>query len=432
MAPKPKEKTIRVGLLVAASLLVLMIFVFFIGSEQKIFSRKNEYKVRLDNVTGLAEGNPVKISGVTVGVIKDITLPRDPKMRDVDIVLMVDRKYADRIRTDSRARLKKLGLLAGDSYIDISPGSPKFDATEPGAMIPAARQTNVDQLISSGEDLVDNFVQISYSLKNILGRVDRGEGLIGELTSTPETKQRITDTFLTTLNKTNAILGHVESGKGLVGRLVYDDAYATSLTGSIQESARSLQTLVANVEGSLKSGQGMIPALLSDPEGKKKVFDLVDNLKTTSANLAAISASYQSGQGLVPRLMNDKQYGDQALNEFTGLLHQLNDTVAKLNRGEGTAGKLVNDPSVYESVNDILIGINESKLLRWLIRNRQQSGIQKRYDTESSKPAPATPPPPTTKPMTKSEAPPAPDVPPVANLTTTTTSTTTTSTSPPM
>lgn len=432
MAPKPKEKTIRVGLLVAASLLVLMIFVFFIGSEQKIFSRKNEYKVRLDNVTGLAEGNPVKISGVTVGVIKDITLPRDPKMRDVDIVLMVDRKYADRIRTDSRARLKKLGLLAGDSYIDISPGSPKFDATEPGAMIPAARQTNVDQLISSGEDLVDNFVQISYSLKNILGRVDRGEGLIGELTSTPETKQRITDTFLTTLNKTNAILGHVESGKGLVGRLVYDDAYATSLTGSIQESARSLQTLVANVEGSLKSGQGMIPALLSDPEGKKKVFELVDNLKTTSSNLAAISASYQSGQGLVPRLMNDKVYGDQALNEFTGLLHQLNDTVAKLNRGEGTAGKLVNDPSVYESVNDILIGINESKLLRWLIRNRQQSGIQKRYDTESSKPAPATPPPPT-KPVTKSEAPPAPDVPPVAtNVTTTTTTSTATSTSPPL
>jgi len=37
MATKPKEKTIRVGLLVAAALLVLMIFVFFIGSEQKIF-----------------------------------------------------------------------------------------------------------------------------------------------------------------------------------------------------------------------------------------------------------------------------------------------------------------------------------------------------------------------------------------------------------
>jgi phospholipid/cholesterol/gamma-HCH transport system substrate-binding protein len=430
MATKPKEKTIRVGLLVAVTFVVLMIFIFLIGSEQKIFSRKNEYKVRLDNVTGLAEGNPVKISGVTVGVIKDITLPYDPKMHDVDIELMVDKKYSPRIRTDSRARLKKLGLLGGDSYIDISAGSPKFDAMEPGSLIPAARQTNVDQLISSGEDLVDNFVQISYSLKNVLGRVDRGEGLIGELTSTPETKQRITDTFLTTLNKTNAILGHVESGKGLVGKLVYDDAYAAQLTGSLQETARSLQGLVASVEGSLKTGQGTIPALLNDPDGKKKVFELVDNLRVTSANLAALTASYQNGQGLVPRLMNDKAYGDQALLEFTGLLKQLNDTVAKVNRGEGTAGKLISDPSVYESVNDILIGINESKLLRWLIRNRQQSGIQKRYDTES-KPGSAAPPPEVKPvPAPKSETP-APNVPPVTS-TTPATSTTTTSTAPPI
>src|SRR5438067_4593364 len=265
MAPKPKEKTIRVGLLVAASLLVLMIFVFFIGSEQKIFSRKNEYKVRLDNVTGLAEGNPVKSSAVTVGAIKDITLPFDPKMRDVDIQLMVDRKYADRIRTDSRARMKKLGLLAGDSYIDISPGSPKFDALEPGAMIPAARQTNVDQLISSGEDLVDNFVQISYSLKNVLGRVDRGEGLIGELTVSPDTKQRVTDTLLTTLNKTNAALTHMESGKGVLGKLLYDDQFGEQLTTSVTSAAHSLETVSANVQHSFESGDGALPALLNDP-----------------------------------------------------------------------------------------------------------------------------------------------------------------------
>jgi len=381
MATKQRESTIRVGALVTASAVVLMVFLFFIGSEQKIFSRKNEYKVRLDQVAGLAEGNPVKISGVTVGVVKDIYLPPDPKQKDVNITLMVDRKYADRIRTDSRARLKKLGLLAGDSYVDISPGNPRFDPLEPGSQIPAARQTNVDQLISSGEDLVDNFVQISYSLKNILSRVDRGEGLIGELTSTPETKQRITETFLTTLNKTNAILSHVESGKGLVGRLVYDDKYAEQLTGSLASTAASLQSVTSNLQRSFDSGQGAIPALLSDPEGKKKVIELVENLRVTSGNLAEFSAAMKSGQGLVPRLLNDKQYGDQALNEFTGLVHQLNEAVAKLNSGQGTAGRIISDPSVYESLNDILIGINESKLLRWLIRNRQERGIEKRVET---------------------------------------------------
>src|SRR4029079_14941541 len=115
-----KGKSIRVGLLVTGALIVLMTFLFFIGSEQKIFARKNEYDVQLENVSGLAEGNPVRMSGVTIGVIKDIRLPRDAKAENVYIQLMIDRKYGERIRGDSRARLKKLGLLTGDSYIDIT------------------------------------------------------------------------------------------------------------------------------------------------------------------------------------------------------------------------------------------------------------------------------------------------------------------------
>jgi phospholipid/cholesterol/gamma-HCH transport system substrate-binding protein len=394
MAPtKQKERNLRVGLLVAVAAFVLMVFVFFIGSEQKIFAKKYEYFIHLPDAAGLAEGNPVKISGVTVGAVRDIYLPQDPKSRTVDITLTVDKKYSDRIRTDSRVRLKKLGLLSGDSYVDISPGTPKFDVLEPGATILAARQTNVDQLLSSGEDLVDNLVQISYSMKNVLARIDRGEGLLGELTTSPETKQRVTDTFLTTLNKTNAILAHVENGKGLIGKLVYDDKYADQVTSSISSTAESLRIVSANVQKSFESGQGAIPALLADPEGKKKVYDLVDNLRTTSANLAAVSATMQKGEGLVPRLFNDKVYADQALAQFNQLVAQLNVTAQKINNGEGTAGKIISDPSIYESINDILIGINESKLLRWLIRNRQEKGIERRIETEQKAPAP---PPPTT------------------------------------
>ena len=63
---------------------------------------------------------------------------------------------------------------------------------------------------------------------------------------------------------------------------------------------------------------------------------------------------------------------------------------------------MISDPSVYESVNDILIGINESKLLRWLIRNRQQAGIEKRV--EEVQKVPGTTPPPAVEP--------APDVTP--------------------
>ncbi|HUR81295.1 MAG TPA: MlaD family protein [Thermoanaerobaculia bacterium] len=404
MAKTQNEKSIRVGLLVTASLFILMIFLFFIGSEQKIFARKNEYEVRLSNVTGLAEGNPVRMSGVTIGVIRDIKLPYDPNQKQVEILLMIDRKFAERIRTDSRVRLKKLGLLTGDSYIEVTPGNPKLPALEPGALIPSARQTDVEALISSGEDLVDNFVQISYSLKNILQRIDRGEGLIGELTTAPETKQRITDTVLTTLNKTNAILGHVESGKGVVGKLVYDDAYAAQLMGSLNGAAASLQSVTANVQKGFEGNTGIVPALMNDPAAKQRLYTTLENLNKTSENLAAFTAAAQTGQGLVPRLLNDKAYADEALTEFNTLVKQLNVTVAKINNAEGTAGKIIADPGLYESINDILIGINESKLLRWLIRNRQQSGIEKRVEEQKKMPETTTPPP---------VEPKAPDVPPL-------------------
>ncbi|HYC61396.1 MAG TPA: MlaD family protein [Thermoanaerobaculia bacterium] len=414
------NRSIRVGLLVSGALFILMVFLFFIGSEQKIFARKNEYEVRLENVTGLSQGNPVRMSGVTIGTIRDIKLPQDPKQKQVEILLMIDRNYAERIRGDSRARLKKLGLLTGDSYIDVSAGTLKFDTLEPGSVIPAQRGTDVEALITSGEDLVENLVQISFSLKNILQRVDRGEGLLGEMTTAPETRQRITDTLLTTLNKTNAALAHMESGKGVMGKLLYDDRYAEELTTSIAGAAKSMQTLTARIQDDFQKGEGVVPALLNDPEGKRRVYELIENLRASSANLSTFTTSMQTGEGLLPRLLNDKAYGDQALGEFTVLVRQLNEVVSKINNGDGTAGKLISDPSMYESINDILIGINESKLLRWLIRSRQQAGIEKRVDEVKKAPNAPAPPPPTPPPADAGPTPPAEVVPLVPAATDTT------------
>lgn len=406
MAKTTNQKSIRVGLLVSGALFILMVFLFFIGSEQKIFARKNEYEVRLENVTGLSQGNPVRMSGVTIGTIRDITLPQDPRQKQVEIMIMIDRKYEERVRGDSRVRLKKLGLLTGDSYIDVSPGTPRFPILEPGSVIPSQKGTDVEALITSGEDLMENLVQISYSLKNILGRVDRGEGLLGELTTTPETKQRITDTFLTTLNRTNAALAHMESGKGVMGKLIYDDAYAERLTDSITGAAEGLNNITANVQRSLERGEGLVPALLNDPVARDRTMELIENLRVTSANLSAFTTSLQTGQGLVPRLINDREYGDAALTEFATLVRQLNEIVAKINTGQGTAGKIITDPSLYESINDILIGINESRLLRWLIRNRQQAGIERRVEERQKAPAVTPPPDPAPAPPDAGPAPP--------------------------
>ncbi|HEV8267939.1 MAG TPA: hypothetical protein VGR00_06890, partial [Thermoanaerobaculia bacterium] len=62
------------------------------------------------------------------------------------------------------------------------------------------------------------------------------------------------------------------------------------------------------------------------------------------------------------------------------LSSHLSNVAKKLDSTDGTAGKLIADPAVYDALNDIIVGIDQSKLLKWLIRNRQKSGIKKRYE----------------------------------------------------
>src|SRR5688500_20226192 len=95
------RRTIRIGILVSSALLILKVFLFFIGSEQRIFSRKHTYRAQFRSASGLAVGNPVQLAGVTVGVVEDIYLPPDPTKQRVQIRISVERKYAARVRLDS-------------------------------------------------------------------------------------------------------------------------------------------------------------------------------------------------------------------------------------------------------------------------------------------------------------------------------------------
>ena len=54
----------------------------------------------------------------------------------------------------------------------------------------------------------------------------------------------------------------------------------------------------------------------------------------------------------------------------------------RIAHSQGTLGLLIADPEIYEAMNDIIVGVDESSMLRWLVRNRQQKGIKKRYDAE--------------------------------------------------
>lgn len=73
---------------------------------------------RFSNVGDLKNRAPVKIGGVTVGLVENITL--DPVEFSAVVEMQIDRRFSD-IPNDSGASILTSGVL-GDRYIGLDPG----------------------------------------------------------------------------------------------------------------------------------------------------------------------------------------------------------------------------------------------------------------------------------------------------------------------
>ena len=80
----------------------------------------NDYEItaRFSNLGPLRANAPVKIGGVSIGRVSNITL--DPLKLDSVVTLAIDKRYAD-LPADTSAAILTSGLL-GESYIGLQPG----------------------------------------------------------------------------------------------------------------------------------------------------------------------------------------------------------------------------------------------------------------------------------------------------------------------
>jgi phospholipid/cholesterol/gamma-HCH transport system substrate-binding protein len=330
----------RVGIIVFAALVVFGGIVLTIGGKTGFFVSRTSYFARFPNSLGLVEGNQVRLAGVTVGAVRRIDVPRRPG-EDLTIHFDIEKK--------------SIGLL-GDKYLEVSVGGPEKPDLEPDHEIMAYRGAELDKILAGSGDLVDNVVQITKSLKVILSRTERGEGFLGEITSPEKEGKELSRSLRQTIDSANALLVEIRQGKGLLGRLIRDEKLANGISKELEGSVTSLHRILTVIDEGTSGGDSLVSALFTDPEGKKRLNALLDSLKTTSDSLAAFSQDLANGQGAVPKLLKD-----------------------------GTVGRLIADPTVSDALNDVIVGIDRSKALRWLIRNRQRSGIQKRYEDERTK-----------------------------------------------
>ncbi|HSP94136.1 MAG TPA: MlaD family protein [Thermoanaerobaculia bacterium] len=387
-------KRFRVGVVVLIALIAVMLGIFMVGQRANLFRKKFPYETRFDSASGLVAGNPVRLNGVTVGNVLEVILSPDPADRTVRVVYDVDRRAAPRLRKGTRASIKTIGLL-GDKYVELVGGTAEEPEVEIGGTIPPAPGAGIEKLLEGGGDLLPDLLGIARSLKNILARTEQGKGFLGALTTDSEESARLGNNLTATLTSLNSILRKVDNGQGLVGRLLIDQKYGKETGDSLQAAVRSVQNIFGKVDEDLRNNTGALSALLTDPEGKKKVFVLLDNLTIAAGSLATTLQRLEKDNGLLAILLRDEQFGKEFSDHLKSFSRSLDSIGRKLDSGQGTAGKLINDPAIFDAANHLVIGVDESWMLRWLVRDRQKAGIKKDYEETVQKQggAAGTPPP---------------------------------------
>jgi phospholipid/cholesterol/gamma-HCH transport system substrate-binding protein len=372
------KRDLRVGALTLAALAVLAVAILTIGQRQQIFVRHTRYQTSFANVTGLQTGAAVRLSGVDVGFVESIELPTDPDQVRIRVRFSVDADYTERIREDSEVSIKTIGLL-GDKYLEIRAGSPQGPRILEGGQVRGRDPAEVEEFVASGEDLIENLISISASLKVILHRIEAGEGLLGELTRTPEEGEPFSVVAQSTVLELRAILQKVNAGEGLLGRMISDPA----LADQVAATAHSLQTTGATIARDLERTDSAYAVLFRDPEAAALLRETISAVRDASEAMAAAFEELSTGQGTLPRLMQDKEYADTFLDDLQALTSHLRSVMQKLDEGEGTAGAFLNDPLLYQDLENVVRGVENSAVTSWFIRNRRKSGEQSQAAEEA-------------------------------------------------
>ncbi|HET9957562.1 MAG TPA: MlaD family protein [Polyangiaceae bacterium] len=364
-------REVKVGLFVMAGLAVSAMVIFMIGEERRAFGSKETYFSVFKDVQGLRRGSPVRMGGVDIGSVADVSYGENAKDASIFVKMSIVAGEARRIRKDSISSIEGKGLL-GDKMIVISVGNPSLPQIPPGERIES--KTGDDMSV-----MITRLGAVSAQAERVMGNLERTTGMLAD----PE----LHDDLKASVGSLANILGAVERREGYVGRLFGDPAEAERLSRTfahLEQVSGELTTTTRNINqiiGQIQHGPGLAHEVVYGNEGQRAVAQLGQAAEELGTTLKGV----REGNGLARSLLFGDARGDRFAADLNDVSHDLKQIVADLKAGRGTLGALLVDPSVYEDLKLVLGNVERNKALRALVRYsiRQEEASPKVSDPDA-------------------------------------------------
>lgn len=294
MDTKDNRRAILVGLFLALGLIVFIVGIFFLGGQQKTFSKSIHISAVFDDVQGLKQGNKVWFSGVQIGTISSINFVGAAQ---VDVKMRIDADKQQFIHRNASARISSDGLI-GNKIIVIDGGSPQAPIVQDGNTLQAAKLVSTDDIIKTLQQSNQNVLSMTGDLKLLSRKILQGKGTVGALLADSIMGIQLR-TAMSNLATTTAAAARmsvqleafgkkVNTKGGLADNLFTDTvtfSKAKAAVNQLQQAAASAKAFADNLNqasAKLKSSDNVIGVMLNDPKSAAQLKSTMENLQKGS------------------------------------------------------------------------------------------------------------------------------------------------------
>lgn len=230
----------KAGLFVSLGLLLLAASILFFGGSSFIFKKYTHYKVRLSTTQGLTEGSVISLAGVEVGHIQKINFTNENKL---EATISVEQRFTNLLSENSVASVRTQGAL-GDKYIFITVGAPANTPLAAGDFIKSEDSSDIIDMLSSKlgalSSAADTIKELNLFFHNL--NADGKSAFLTEniLEATKNIANLTRDSNMhAAISSLKNILLKIDSGEGTLGKLINDPTIHNRLVNLIGDAPRN-------------------------------------------------------------------------------------------------------------------------------------------------------------------------------------------------
>ena len=279
---KDTSNKMRLGIFISVGIVIFTAAIYFIGERQQLFRSTFRLSGVFKDVAGLQIGNNVRLSGINVGTVDNITIISDTTVK---VEILIDEKARKFIKKDAIASIGSEGLM-GNKALVISPGTGDKKRIEDNDVMKTSPPLSMDDILLTVKTSMENTASITNDLALITKNIQEGKGTIGRLIMDKSWMEDFEITF------TNLKRGSTEF-RILMEKANDIDDVLLSIKETIKNTSNITSDL-AKITATLESGQGTIGRLLMDESTAQNIDSTFINLKEGASGLKILMEKAKS------------------------------------------------------------------------------------------------------------------------------------------